>query len=276
MIEDFNETLSTYTLTGINEYWDKLILYRDPRTDIYPLMDNPWPTWYIIISYLVFVFLIGPRIMRNRQPFEIKKLLFVYNFCLVVLSLYMVYNFLIAGWATTYTWGCDPVDYSSNPQSLLMVKMCWLFFFSKLIELFDTIFFVLRKKNRQISFLHVFHHSIMPLSWWYGVKFVPGGFGTFHALLNSIVHVVMYTYYGISSLGPKYQKYIWWKKYMTVFQMVQFVLVMIHSSQLLFMNCYYPTLFIYWIASYAIAFFMLFSNFFFVNYLRKKSVIKRE
>lgn len=37
------------------------------------------------------------------------------------------------------------------------------------------VFFVLRKKNNQISFLHVYHHSTMPLLWWTGVKFVPGG-----------------------------------------------------------------------------------------------------
>lgn len=50
--------------------------------------------------------------------------------------------------------------------------------------------------------------------------FSTGGLGTFHALLNCIVHVVMYTYYGICSLGPAYHKYLWWKKYMTTIQLV--------------------------------------------------------
>lgn len=48
----------------------------------------------------------------------------------------------------------------------------------------------------------------------------PGGFGTFHSLLNSLVHLVMYTYYGLSALGPAFQKYLWWKKYMTSMQIV--------------------------------------------------------
>lgn len=30
----------------------------------------------------------------------------------------------------------------------------------------------------------------------------------------------MYFYYMIAAMGPKYQKYIWWKKYLTTFQMV--------------------------------------------------------
>jgi hypothetical protein len=27
----------------------------------------------------------------------------------------------------------------------------------------------------------------------------------------------------VSAMGPKYQKYIWWKKYLTTFQMVTFL-----------------------------------------------------
>ena len=47
-----------------------------------------------------------------------------------------------------------------------------------------------------------------------------GGFGTFHAWLNSFIHFVMYIYYALSALGPRYQKYLWWKKYMTSLQIV--------------------------------------------------------
>ena len=47
-----------------------------------------------------------------------------------------------------------------------------------------------------------------------------GGFGTFFCMLNSSVHTMMYLYYGISALGPEYRKYLWWKKYMTIYQLV--------------------------------------------------------
>lgn len=99
------------------------------------------------------------------------------------------------------------------PSFLQMVRVSWLFYFSKFIELLDTvrtslhpflpphflnhqeyicatqsmtngvhslfyfapkIFFVLRKKQSQITFLHVFHHSVMPWSWWWGVTLTPG------------------------------------------------------------------------------------------------------
>lgn len=48
-----------------------------------------------------------------------------------------------------------------------------------------------------------------------------GGMGSFHAMINSFVHVVMYLYYGLSALGPVAQPYLWWKKYMTAIQLVR-------------------------------------------------------
>ena len=56
-----------------------------------------------------------------------------------------------------------------------MASVCWWFYISKILELFDTLFFVLRKKNNQISFLHVYHHATMFPLWWIGVKWVAGG-----------------------------------------------------------------------------------------------------
>lgn len=47
-----------------------------------------------------------------------------------------------------------------------------------------------------------------------------GGMGSFHAMVNAGVHVIMYTYYGLSAAGPRFQKYLWWKKHMTAIQLV--------------------------------------------------------
>ena len=51
-----------------------------------------------------------------------------------------------------------------------------LFLLSYTCRFFFQIFFVLRKKNSQVTFLHVYHHSIMPFTWWFGVKFSAGTF----------------------------------------------------------------------------------------------------
>lgn len=48
------------------------------------------------------------------------------------------------------------------------------YFLLKIYDLIETIFFVLRKKQRQVSFLHVYHH-VMILSFTYlGMRSLPG------------------------------------------------------------------------------------------------------
>merc|ERR1712002_772437 len=184
----------------------------------------------------------------------------------------------MSGWATTYTWRCDPVDTSDSPQALRMVQVAWLFWFSKIIELMDTIFFVLRKKHGQITFLHIFHHSLMPWTWWWGVSYAPGGMGSFHAMVNSTVHVIMYFYYGLAAAGPRFQKFLWWKKYMTAIQLTQFVLVSLHATQYYFMDsCDYQfPMIIHLIWMYGTFFFVLFSNFWIQAYVKGKRLPKQD
>ena len=87
------------------------------------------------------------------------------------------------------------VDYSHNPTALQAAAGLWFFYISKMIEMMDSVFFIMRGKTGQLSFLHIYHHSSMFCLWWIGVKFVPGGSAVFGAFVNSVVHVVMYTYY---------------------------------------------------------------------------------
>jgi hypothetical protein len=49
---------------------------------------------------------------------------------------------------------------------------------------------------------------------------ISGGHGTFSNLVNNIVHIIMYFYYMLSAMGPQYQKYLWWKKHLTLLQLV--------------------------------------------------------
>uniref|UniRef100_A0A3Q2R328 Elongation of very long chain fatty acids protein 1 n=2 Tax=Fundulus heteroclitus TaxID=8078 RepID=A0A3Q2R328_FUNHE len=260
------------------DIYDYLLSKIDPRIKEYPLMQSPVPMTAILLVYLFFILYLGPRIMANRKPFQLKEPMIVYNFLLVALSVYIVYEFLMSGWATTYTWRCDPIDTSDSPQALRMVSVAWIFWFSKIIELMDTIFFVLRKKHGQITFLHIFHHSIMPWTWWWGVGFAPGGMGSFHAMVNSSVHVIMYFYYGLAAAGPRFQKFLWWKKYMTAIQLTQFVLVSLHATQYYFMDsCDYqfPTI-IHLIWMYGTFFFILFSNFWVQAYVKGKRLPKQD
>lgn len=131
---------------------------------------------------------------------------------------------------------------------------------------------MLRKKTSQISLLHIVHHGVMPMSVWFGVKFCPGGHSTFFGWANSFVHIVMYSYYLISAMGPQYHKFLWWKKYLTALQMIQFILIMVHAFQLLFIDCNYPKAFVWWIGMHAIMFFLLFREFYNQSYTSKRGV----
>ncbi|XP_047645372.1 elongation of very long chain fatty acids protein 1 isoform X2 [Phacochoerus africanus] len=259
-------------MEAVVNLYQEMMKHADPRIQNYPLMGSPLLMTSILLSYVYFVLSLGPRLMANRKPFQLRGFMVVYNFSLVALSLYIVYEFLMSGWLSTYTWRCDPVDFSNSPEALRMVRVAWLFLFSKFIELMDTVIFILRKKDGQVTFLHVFHHSVLPWSWWWGVKIAPGGMGSFHAMINSSVHVVMYLYYGLSALGPVAQPYLWWKKHMTAIQLIQFVLVSLHVSQYYFVPAcgYQYPLIIHLIWVYGTVFFVLFSNFWYQAYTKGK------
>ncbi|EGI57585.1 Elongation of very long chain fatty acids protein 7, partial [Acromyrmex echinatior] len=165
----------------------------DPMVDTWPLMKSPGPMLYIVGAYLLFVLKVGPKMMEKRPAYKLNAVMIGYNAFQVLFSI----------WLTT-----------------LISRAAWWYFSAKIIELLDTVFFVLRKKQNQITFLHVFHHSTTAIFSWCYLKFLPGEQGIIIGFLNSIVHIIMYSYYLIAALGPKYRKYIWWKKYMTWIQLV--------------------------------------------------------
>ena len=67
----------------------------DPKTKDWPLVATPWPTISLVAVYL-FLVKIGPKIMEDRKPFDFKWVLVIYNFALVLLSAYMVYEVRIS------------------------------------------------------------------------------------------------------------------------------------------------------------------------------------
>nr|XP_020671317.1 elongation of very long chain fatty acids protein 4-like [Pogona vitticeps] len=248
-------------------YW--AIENGDPRTDPWPLVYSPVPVILIFILYLIIV-AVGPRIMQQRKPLRLKGFLAIYNLSVVLLSVYMFYEFLMTSLLANYSYLCQPVDYSWSDLGMRMAGVCWWFFFSKVIELLDKVFFILRKKNDQVTFLHVYHHGTMLFNWWAGVKYVPGGQAFFIGMVNSFVHIFVYLYYGLASLGPKVQSYLWWKRYLTLLQLFQFMAIAVHSSYNLFSECQFPDGFNLAVFIYILSLIVLFLNFYYRTYIRKK------
>lgn len=67
-------------------------LCTDSRTGNWFLMSSPVPQTIIIAIYIYFVTSLGPRIMENRKPLDLKGVLIFYNFSVVALSIYMIYE----------------------------------------------------------------------------------------------------------------------------------------------------------------------------------------
>uniref|UniRef100_A0A8C5N847 Elongation of very long chain fatty acids protein n=1 Tax=Gouania willdenowi TaxID=441366 RepID=A0A8C5N847_GOUWI len=223
---------------------------------IWPLVSSPVPIISIFLCYLLIIW-VGPKLMAKRQPVYLKPVLIVYNFGMVCLSAYMFYE----GGLHHF---CTCTNHCSNLSEFL-AAVCWWFYFSKVIELSDTIFFILRKKNSQLTFLHVYHHATMIFNWWAGVKYVAGGQSFLIGLINSLVHVVMYLYYGLAALGPSMTKYLWWKRHLTSLQLVslQFFIVTIHTTYNLFADCDFPDSMNTVVLAYSISLIVLFSNFYY-------------
>uniref|UniRef100_A0A182JIZ8 Elongation of very long chain fatty acids protein n=1 Tax=Anopheles atroparvus TaxID=41427 RepID=A0A182JIZ8_ANOAO len=233
----------------IDRYWNLVEeLIGDPRAKHLPFMDNPLPTLGMILTYLVWVLIIGPTYMRDRKPMQLTNTLFYYNLFQVILSGYMFYE---------------------------MFNLCYIYYLSKLSEFADTIFFVLRKKKSQISYLHLYHHSLTPIEAWILTKFLAGGNTTLPNIINNFVHTLMYFYYMLSAMGPRYQKYLWWKKYMTEIQIAQFVICIGHAINALLTDCAFPKFITLLLLCNATIFFVLFMNFYLENY-RKQVEVKAD
>ncbi|XP_077393483.1 ELOVL fatty acid elongase 8a [Festucalex cinctus] len=266
-------------MEGLQEltFWQKAHLYYqkglengDKRIENWLLVYSPVPVICIILCYL-FIVWAGPKLMAKKEPINLKLVLIVYNFSMVCLSAYMFYEFTVSSWMANYSLLCQPVDYSDSVLALRMASVCWLFYFSKYIEFCDTIFFILRKKNRQLTFLHVYHHSTMILNCWVGLKYTPGGQSFMSGLVNSLVHVAMYFYYGLAAFGPSMSKYLWWKHYLTILQLLQFFLVTLHTVYNLFADCNYPDALNLIVFFYALTLIALFSHFYYRSYITSRT-----
>eukprot|EP01129_Flabellula_baltica_P012696 TRINITY_DN5771_c0_g1_i1.p1 TRINITY_DN5771_c0_g1~~TRINITY_DN5771_c0_g1_i1.p1 ORF type:complete len:266 (-),score=25.93 TRINITY_DN5771_c0_g1_i1:19-816(-) len=252
-------------ITQIEQSYAYYMSLGDPRVSDFPLMSSPFPTMILCACYLI-VLKVGMFLMKDREAFKLKQVMPVYNMFLVCLSAYMTWEFAYQGfYLGGYSVVCNAVDYSEN--GLGMAKIAWIFYFSKFIEFLDTIWMVLKKNNHQISFLHVYHHIATFSLWWIGVKYVAGGDSFFSAMMNSFVHVIMYSYYFMASIGIRD---VWWKKYITQIQMTQFLINIAHCVIELYFDCPFPRWMGWAMLGYMASLFLLFLNFYLRSYQAKK------
>ncbi|KAL0277090.1 UNVERIFIED_CONTAM: hypothetical protein PYX00_004493 [Menopon gallinae] len=244
----------------------------DPRTSQWPFTRSPIPLLFIFVLYYI-MYTFGPRLMSTRKALEIRKVLIIYNIIQICLSFFVMKEVLISAYQSGFSLSCQPLDLSMNPVALRMAASSWWYHISKYVDLFDTIFFVLRKKQKQLSFLHLFHHSTMLFNSYLGMLYIPGGQAVVSTFLNSFVHVIMYCYYFLSSLGPQFAYFLWWKKYLTILQLIQFFSVLAHVFWGSFSGCEVPRWLKLYVIGYVSVLILLFLNFYMSCY-NKKSLVK--
>ncbi|KAH7947308.1 hypothetical protein HPB52_010026 [Rhipicephalus sanguineus] len=81
----------------------------------------------------------------------------------------------------------------------------------------------------------------------------------------------MYAYYALSALEPSLRPQLWWKKYVTLFQIVQFTALALHALIPVVINCGISRILAFVGALEGILFASLFTDFYYTAYVQKSS-----
>ncbi|XP_063924152.1 very long chain fatty acid elongase AAEL008004-like [Zophobas morio] len=239
----------------------------DPRMNRF-LMKSPLQVISIVALYLTLIFKIGPIFMKNRKPFSLRTTIIAYNVIQIVLNAAIFLK--IFPLRSNLSLLCTPPDTSNSDTNLLEIEGHYYYILLKYFDLVETLFYVLRKKDRQISFLHVYHHIGILAAAWISGKYFPGGQAMYVAMYNTVIHGIMYCYYLMSSWGGGTGGFLWWKKYVTALQIIQHCLIFISVfPSVVNMNCSYPK---GWMAAFSvnvIVIIYLFGKFYKETYLTK-------
>lgn len=210
---------------------DSLNKYKDPadwdtlKTNLLFLGHGPGRLIGMVGVYLLFVLRVGPQLMRKKEPFDLRRIVRVYNFANIIMNIWLAYRGIHLSGDGASFFNCHCLDRDYKRFSLYID----IFILSRVVDFLDTIFFVLRKKQSQITGLHVFHHALVPLVIYLVASFSMTPFSGFLIVMNALVHVVMYSYYFLATY-PSISPYLWWKKYITRIQIGQFILALVYFS----------------------------------------------
>lgn len=118
-----------------------------------------------------------------------------------------------------------------------MNNILWLYWISKYYNYIETILIILKHNYYQLSYLHIFHHSSISTITVLNYILTPyGGDIWFLVIYNSIIHILLNYYYLLLIFNKK----LWFIKYFTLIQIIQFILCLIQQLLSRLYNKEYP------------------------------------
>nr|QAX90474.1 elongase of very long chain fatty acid [Phenacoccus solenopsis] len=244
----------------------------DPTVKKWFLMNSLLYPISILGVYLYFIFLLGPKMMKNLKPFNINKFIIFYNIIQVIFNAYLCRHTIQYFWDNLNHFRCFKMSYLTPEEAYWARIVNWLFVINKMLDLLDTVFFVLKKKQSHVTFLHVYHHIMTFFLGWSAAKYSPGGQQVVIGVLNSFVHTVMYSYY-LLSLFDRF-KFITSiiKKRITQMQITQFIIAGVHIIYgFTDPDCDFPAILVYVGTFQTIVFIILFTNFYRKAYIKRNN-----
>mmetsp|Transcript_12746 Transcript_12746/g.36149 ORF Transcript_12746/g.36149 Transcript_12746/m.36149 type:complete len:787 (+) Transcript_12746:58-2418(+) len=174
------------------------------------------------------------RLMETRLPVSriIFETLVVYNMTQMLLNLYVFVHLIAEARALgfRYPWG-NLFSYSKEGHRL--GYYIWFHYHCCQLELLDTLFVVVRKKFRKITFLHVYLRMLNMWGWFFVCRYACGGDAYFPAAVNAGTRIVVYAFYSLSLLTQRGVPFFR-KARVTSVQMLQLVLCFMHSIYCLY------------------------------------------
>ncbi|GFT38557.1 putative fatty acid elongation protein 3 [Nephila pilipes] len=162
--------------------------------------------FYSIALYLITIF--GLRAyMQSRTPFDLRKPLIVWNICLAAFSIIGTSRMLPEMFYVLKKYGLTFSVCNKSFADTVRVTGFWsdMFSYSKMLELGDTVFIVLRKQP--LIFLHWYHHITVLLFTWYAHKDHSAP-GRWYINMNYFVHSFMYSYYTLRAMRFKLPRFL--------------------------------------------------------------------
>lgn len=160
---------------------------------------TPWFPVGICVAYLAMCYF-GRMAMAKRKPYDLKTPLILWNFGLAIFSIigalrvvpHIIHTLHVEGYKFTII--APGREWCGGGAIGLWAQ---LFVISKVPELGDTVFIILRKKP--LIFLHWYHHVTVLLYCWHSYYYEEG-YGLYFAGMNYTVHAVMYMYYALAAM----------------------------------------------------------------------------